>query len=522
MITNLKNLKKNNRISAKVCIIGGGTVGLFLARRLRLSKIPVTIIEAGGEKIQATKKNTYTFNNYLYEGALINEKFILGGTSTIWGGQMIPVQKSDIQNRNYIGIKSWSINYESIAKYYSIVAKFLNFKFLKHSEIASKKKYLNFFNKDFDLRFSTFIKSKIKNFYEFFYKQIKEDKDLNIYINAKVFEINNSEDSNCVKNVIAKSDNGNILDINTEIVIICCGAIESTRLLLIYDKKNENCIKKNKSPLGNFFSDQLSFVCGKFIIKDWKKFNLYFSPIYENRLIHNPRFELKNRFQKKNKLPSSYCHLLFVKNKKNQLDLLLKELFQKRKFRFKSIILIIILSAPEIIKNIYNLFFFRILFRSVWFRMPKKILFSIVLEQVPNFNNKLFINNKNNFNELVIDWNIEKKNIKYIKLISKTFKTAWIKSGLNKIAELETSIPNNIKQKKFVSSAYHPTGSIRMGSKKSNSVVDKNLKLWNVNNMYICSTAIFPSSSCSNTGFTLLALAIKLEYHLKKKINKII
>jgi hypothetical protein len=59
---------------------------------------------------------------------------------------------------------------------------------------------------------------------------------------------------------MAKSDNGNILDINTEIVIICCGAIESTRLLLIYDKKNENCIKKNKSPLGNFFSDQLSFV----------------------------------------------------------------------------------------------------------------------------------------------------------------------------------------------------------------------------------------------------------------------
>ena len=115
-----------------------------------------------------------------------------------------------------------------------------------------------------------------------------------------------------------------------------------------------------------------------------------------------------------------------------------------------------------------------------------------------------------------------KKNIKYIKLISKTFKTAWIKSGLNKIAELETSIPNNIKQKNFVSSAYHPTGSIRMGSKKSNSVVDKNLKLWNVNNMYICSTAIFPSSSCSNTGFTLLALAIRLEYHLKKKINKII
>ena len=480
----------------------------------------MTIIEAGGEKKSNNKINTYKFINYPYEGALINEKFILGGTSTIWGGQMIPIKKSDIQNRNYIGIKSWNIKYQDIAKYFPIVMKCLNFKFIQGSKIINSKKKFNFFNKYFDLRFSTFIKDKIKNFYEFFYKQIKEDENLSIYINAKVFEINNFKKSNCVRNIMAKSDNGNILNIETETVIICCGAIESTRLLFIYNKKNKNFIKKNKSPLGNFFCDQLSFICGEFIIKDWKKFILHFSPIYRNKLIHNPRLELKDKFQKKNKLPSAYCHFIFVKNKINKFDLLIKKIFRTKSFKFK-LIIIIILAVPEIVKNIYNLFYFRILFRYVWFRKPKKILFSIVLEQIPNFNNKLFINNKNNSNKLAIDWNIEKKNIKYVKLISKKFKDSWIKSGYNEIAELKTSITNNLNQKNFVRSAYHPTGSIRMGSKKSNSVINNNLKLWNVNNLYICSTAIFPSASCSNTGFTLLALATKLEHYLKKKLTKI-
>ena len=520
MIIDLKNLKKKNEISAKICIIGGGTVGLFLAHRLRLSKIPVTIIEAGGEKIQAKNKITYTFNNYFYEGALINKKFILGGTSTIWGGQMIPFQKSDIQSRNYIGIKSWNIKYESIARYFPIITKHLNFKFIKYKKNLLKvKNYFNFLNNDFDLRFSVFIKNKIKNFYKFFSKEIRDDNQLNIYINAKVFEIQNSQDSNYVKNIIAKSDNGNILYIRTEIVIICCGALESTRLLFIYNKKNKDCIKINKSPLGNFFCDQLSFVCGEFIIKDWKKFIYHFSPIYRNGLIHNPRFELKNIFQRKNKLPSAYCHFLYVKNKKKCLELLIKSIFKKKNIKFKSVIPTIILSIPELIINIYNLFYFRILFRYVWFRIPKKMQFSIVLEQIPAFSNKLFINKKNNFNKFVIDWNIKRENIKYLKLISKTFKTAWIKSRFNEIAELQTSIPDDLNQKKFLKPTYHPTGSIRMGSKKTNSVVDKNLKLWNVNNMYICSTAVFPSSSCSNTGFTLLALAIKLEHHIKKKIT---
>jgi hypothetical protein len=516
LIIDLKNLKKKNKISARVCIIGGGTVGLFLAQRLRLNNVPVTVIEAGGEKTNELKKNIYKFKKYPYYEDLTQKKFILGGTSTIWGGQMIPIRKTDMLNRSYVKINAWSVTYESIARYYQIVMRLLRFKSIKQFIIIkNKKKTLNFLNKDFDYRLSTFIKDKVKNFKNFFYKQIKKDKDYIVYINSKVLRINNSNKSNTVKNIIAKSKNGNILDIKTEIVIICCGVLESTRLLIIYNKKNNNCI--NKSPLGNFFNSQLSVTCGEFIIKNWKEFILFFSPIYVNKLIHNPRFELKSKFQKKNKIPSSYCHFLFLKNKTTKYDMLIK-VFKNKNFNLKFTVLTIILSFSEIIKNIYNLFYFRILFNRVWFYKPKKILFSIVLEQVPSFNNKLFMNS--NSNKLVIDWDIERKNINYIKLISKTFQDAWIKSGFNKIAELRTSIPNNANFKKFIKPTYHTAGSLRMGSKKSNSVVNSDLKIWGINNLYVCSTAVFPTTSCSNTGLTLLALATRLESNIKNKLAR--
>jgi hypothetical protein len=519
LITNLKNLKKNNIIAAKVCIIGGGTAGLFLAHRLRLSKIPVTIVEAGEDQTDKLKNFIYKIKNNSYEQSIVNKNFSLGGTSTIWGGQMIPFQKSDINKRDYIGIKSWSIKYKQIAKYFPIVKKCFKFEFLKNKSKFFKKKiqYFNFSNKDFDLRFSTFIKPKIKNFYHFFYKNIKEDDKLNIYINAKVFEINNSKNNNSIKNIRAKSDNGNTLQIETDIVIICCGAIESTKLLLVYNKQNNNFIKINKNSLGHYFCDQLSFVCGEFIINDWKSFILYFSPIYNHGLIHNPRLELKNKFQKKNKISSAYCHFIFEHKKEYWLNLI-KNLFITKEINFKSI-LSIILSSLQIIKDIYNLFYFRTLNKSVWFNRQSKILFSIVLEQLPDFNNKLSLKkNTLNSNKLIIDWKIKRKDTETIKLICSAFKNAWEKGGLNKIAKLKIKIPKSFTTKNNFKGAQHYTGTIKIGSQRSNSVVNKDLKLWNINNLYICSTAVFPSSGCSNTGFTLLALTARLEDHLKKKL----
>jgi choline dehydrogenase-like flavoprotein len=63
----------------------------------------------------------------------------------------------------------------------------------------------------------------------------------------------------------------------------------------------------------------------------------------------------------------------------------------------------------------------------------------------------------------------------------------------------------------------HHMGGMRMASSPDHGVVDLNLKLHGVDNGYICSSAVFPTSGFSNPTHTILALAVRLAEHLGKR-----
>jgi choline dehydrogenase-like flavoprotein len=63
--------------------------------------------------------------------------------------------------------------------------------------------------------------------------------------------------------------------------------------------------------------------------------------------------------------------------------------------------------------------------------------------------------------------------------------------------------------------SYHPMGGLRMGVDPATSVVDTNLKVHGVKNLYVASCAVYPSGGSSNPTFTLMALAMRLGDHLR-------
>jgi hypothetical protein len=160
--------------------------------------------------------------------------------------------------------------------------------------------------------------------------------------------------------------------------------------------------------------------------------------------------------------------------------------------------------------------------KNNWFYKVNEVDLYVNLEQKPNFNNKLFIINegKNRYTEIkrsVLIWKIKRKEIDTLRFFLNIFNKSWQNAGLNKIAELKINKQDYKSLLRSLKVSLHPTGSIRIGSNKSNSVVNKNLKVWNSKNLYVCSTAVFPSSGSANTGMTLLAIAARLGDYLIKK-----
>ena len=60
-------------------------------------------------------------------------------------------------------------------------------------------------------------------------------------------------------------------------------------------------------------------------------------------------------------------------------------------------------------------------------------------------------------------------------------------------------------------------GGLRFEQNNNLSIVDKNLKIKGLKNIYVCSSAIFPTSGSVNPTMTICALSNRLGDYLNKK-----
>jgi len=65
----------------------------------------------------------------------------------------------------------------------------------------------------------------------------------------------------------------------------------------------------------------------------------------------------------------------------------------------------------------------------------------------------------------------------------------------------------------------HHIGTTRMASSPTKGVVDQNLKVHSLNNLYVAGASVFPSALISNPTFTIIALSIRLADHLQSKLG---
>jgi choline dehydrogenase-like flavoprotein len=58
-------------------------------------------------------------------------------------------------------------------------------------------------------------------------------------------------------------------------------------------------------------------------------------------------------------------------------------------------------------------------------------------------------------------------------------------------------------------------GTARMGTSERNGVVDPNCAVFGVPNLYIASSAVFPTSGHANPTLTIVAMTLRLAAHLR-------
>lgn len=530
MIKDLKLTESSATVcDTQVCIVGGGTAGIFLACQLRKHGLQVVILEEGDAVARKPEEvdQRCEQRGIAYRGAESGRSFGLGGTSALWGGQMIPLAKSDFEPR--VGFDAWPIDYKEVVEYLSVVEQELGLNAGNDSADGMnvdllKRKFpaLDGLNNDFQLRLSEWLPFKKRNFSKSFSETLTGDDGLTVWLNAAVVGMTRSAsvENSQIETITAQSTSGRTILVRAAVVVICAGALESTRLLLSFDEATGGSIIQSGVPLGRYFADHLSVTCGKFICRDWRRYNLSVAPIFERGLMRTPRLELSGRTQIELGLTSAFAHFTFVTHGDTGFDVV-RSILRRRQGEQQEINLTPKLLG-RVVADVSAMAFWRGVYKRLWIPRMADLLLQVDIEQTPNVDSRLYLSEERdvlNRKRLVIDWQIKPEDIRVISKVAEITIAAWLKSSLREVAELQLTLPDKFDSFETLYDVFHPTGSLRMGNSADNSVVDKNLRLWTTDNCYVSTTAVFPSAGSANPGMTHLALTARLAEHIGKRLR---
>lgn len=515
---------------AQVCIIGSGTAGIFLANLLCKQGIGVIMLDAGEEpcKSPLDSEEQCEQRGLLYRGADSGRAFGLGGTSTLWGGQMIPLSRSDFESRPLVNFDSWPIDYAEVAKYFDVVAREVGLGGIADrgataEHVVREMKFPSFLamEENFELRLSSWIPFGQRNFALAHKELLKQNTNLELWLNSPVVSICESgQNSGHINEVVAKSTNGRTLIVRPELVVVSAGALESTRLLLAYDHATGGAITQGGAPLGRYFADHLSVPCARFKCRDWKKFNQQVAPIFDRGLMRTPRLELSKSAQEEHKLSSAFAHITFSTKGQTGFDLV-RSILRRRQGEQVHLKITpgLFISA---IKDIASMAYWRYFYNRLWIPREAELTLQVDIEQLPNRESRLYLSDEFDRlkrRRLIIDWQITPDDVKVVRQVADLAIAEWKNSSLHECAEIGLEIPEALDSFTTPYDVYHPTGTLRMGKTSEDSVVDGNMRLWAADNCYVTTTAVFPSSGSANPGMTHLALTARLADHISRRLG---
>jgi hypothetical protein len=267
----------------RICIAGAGTYGSYLINTIT-EKFPdaeIVLIEVGSEKIKSEDEIGFKseLNGDLYNAPNQGRYFGFGGTSSMWGGQLLFLSENDCPNDTSMDyIKSLNIKHSPkvLSRFFDILPDLSEKKL--NDELYIKKGIWLHFNK--------------RNLFKYFKLS---NKRLELIQDARVLKINSVDVS--VKSITIKTKDKKLKEIYADVFFLSCGAIESMRILdasgLIKIEKETNgfCdhvstrsfrIKSKPTIAGHDFSYRFigkSLLTTR-IIGDFKGVSYYIQPVF--------------------------------------------------------------------------------------------------------------------------------------------------------------------------------------------------------------------------------------------------
>ncbi|PDT53045.1 MULTISPECIES: GMC family oxidoreductase [Sinorhizobium] len=548
-IHDLRTFPSGTNFRADIALIGGGPVGITIARELSKSRCRVLLIESGGPDFCQEHQVLNAVENVGepiaragaeplgrgYNGGLawLNDvapfelrNRTLGGSSHTWIGKCASFDEIDFERRPWLPVSGWPMTRENLSPALAKAADLLNLGPNVYDESLYRLLRTPPRGFDFDadlLRpfFWQFSHERDRRGEPMRFGRMARDLDapnVDVLSRATVTAINLDRDARRVISLDIRAVEGVHATVQAATVVLCAGGIENARLLLASNAVMKSGVGNSRDVVGRYLADHPRAAIARFVGPDIDKlaghFNFY-GLSHQGRphfYLHGMR--LSPHVQRRDGLVNCAAYPVQV-HAAGDPWAAVKRLMQGGSTRLFGDLATALRSPGLLAQGAFR----RLVQKRGMLHRSDELRFDVMAEQRLDADSRVTLSEQRDlFGTPLprVNWKIGEAEVESIKRLAHALSSQFVRNGLPAL-RLAAWIAENDDGKAVFTDMAHPSCTTRMGTDPSVSVVDPDAMVHGVDGLFIAGSSVFPTPGHANPTLMALALAIRLADHLKAR-----
>ena len=533
-----------------ICIIGGGIAGLVLASTLARAGIDVHLLEAGGPAAEPEARSQTLYHAAMaatrHFGTTEGRFRTFGGSSTRWGGQLLPYTDDIFAPPPGLPSAGWPIEPDTLSRFYPQVEDLLSADHLPYTADLFRLFDRNLpaaitASPDITLRASKWAPFSTRNLAQTLGPELLASNRATVFFHANVTELLLAPDGTRIEAILARDYRGNPYRFEAREYVLAAGTIETSRLLLASRSVAPAGVGNPHDQVGRGFHDHISYPAATLTSPARATLLRWFAPILERHgTTHTAKLEASPALRARLNLLAVMAHLTIEEPEHSGAAVVRNLLRSVQQGDLRAALTTSLPRLPGASLEIARLAWNARIHRRRAISSAATVTLRIDSEQRARPENRIRID-PTQFDPLglpraIVDWRISPDEERSLRTYAAFLRTELPRlltgdqgtstneaaNGIAWQAELTTPTSTHPPDAPLtgITDTYHPMGGTLMGIDPSTSVVTPDLRVHNLPNLSIASCATFPAGGSSNPTFTLIALTLRLAERLTALRNE--
>ena len=508
-----------------LCIVGSGAAGLALASDLENSGLSVIVCEAGGLDHEPATQALYDADVTGLPFAGVHEgRFrVHGGSTTRWGGQALPLMPLDFERRDWVPHSGWPIDFASLAPFYRRATDFLGVDSMDFEDELYRHLRRERAAFDPDAVRHHFSKwSPTPDLRRRHTPRLRESAGVTLLLHANLTDLALRPGLDSVESATFRSLGGGKVVVRARAFALCVGGIETARVLLSNRRQIPAGIGNKTGLVGRFFQDHPAARVGSLRPRDERRFQRMFNVSAKGGRRYSTRVTLGPAAQRSLRSLNASALLNFDVAADSGMSRLKNAYANLRRHRRPGAALGDLWAAARRPgESLYPLWRFAA-FGEVYAPAAAYGL-TVMCEQEPSPDSRVGLSP--NADAL----GVPKASVRWqlTDLVGHTLRSfATLLAGEFRRTDLaEVDLADWVGDESAdwraeVVDQNHHIGTARMADSPREGVVDADLRVHGIDNLYVASSAVFPTGGHSNPTLTILALTFRLADELRGRLGE--